>query len=46
MVFGGEKLWRSYVEIERGEGWSMFGGGMSSGGDGSVEEGGLVDNDR
>ena len=34
MVLGGEKLWRSRVEIERGEGGVMFCGGSTSVGDG------------
>jgi hypothetical protein len=28
VVFGGEKLWRSHLEIDRGEGWAVFCGGV------------------
>ncbi len=34
MVLGGEKPWRSCVEIERGEGGAVFCGGSMSVGDG------------
>jgi hypothetical protein len=35
VVFGGENRWRRRVERERGEGWSVDGGCMTSVGDGS-----------